>query len=175
MRKPPAGRNHLLPTSRVATVRPRTPRLAGLSETGAFACLRASVERAAETCNPQPAITDLAERCLRSNPYLALKNISCDLLDGVLVLRGCLPTYYLKQIAQEVVGHLEGVKRIENQIQVVRVVVLETAPDQVKVGVLDTDEGVEESCHEISLDSDRSTEMGVKLIAPYGEKIEMDC
>jgi len=41
------------------------------------------------------------------------------LLDGVLVLRGCLPTYYLKQIAQEVMGDLEGVNRIDNQIQVV--------------------------------------------------------
>jgi osmotically-inducible protein OsmY len=37
----------------------------------------------------------------------------------VLVLRGCLPTYYLKQVAQEVVAHLEGVEGVENQIQVV--------------------------------------------------------
>ena len=79
----------------------------------------ACAERAAPAPNPRPAPADLAERCLRSNPYLALKNITCDWLDGVLVLRGCLPTYYLKQIAQEVVAHLEGVKRIENQIQVV--------------------------------------------------------
>jgi osmotically-inducible protein OsmY len=61
----------------------------------------------------------LAESCLRRNPYLALKNVSCDGRDGVLVLRGCLPTYYLKQVAQEAVAHLEGLKRIENQIQVV--------------------------------------------------------
>ena len=51
----------------------------------------ACVERAAETCNPQPAPADLAERRLRSHPYLALKNVSCGWLDGVLVLRGCLP------------------------------------------------------------------------------------
>ena len=47
-------------------------------------------------------IQEMAEGCLRSNPYLALKNVSCDWLGGVLVLRGCLPTYYLKQVAQEV-------------------------------------------------------------------------
>jgi len=76
----------------------------------------ACAECATEARNPQ---TDLVERCLRSNPYLALKNISCDLLDGVLVLRGCLPTYYLKQIAQEAVASLEGIERIDNQIQVV--------------------------------------------------------
>jgi hypothetical protein len=37
----------------------------------------------------------------------------------VLVLRGRLPTYYLKQVAQEAVAHLEGVQGVENQIQVV--------------------------------------------------------
>ncbi len=53
------------------------------------------------------------------DPYLALENIFCDSLGGVLALRGCLPTYYLKQIAQEVVARLEGVEAIDNQIQVV--------------------------------------------------------
>jgi osmotically-inducible protein OsmY len=64
-------------------------------------------------------ITEMAERKLHSKPYLALKNVSCDWLDGVLVLRGCLPSYYLKQVAQEVVARLEGVDGIDNQIQVV--------------------------------------------------------
>lgn len=62
---------------------------------------------------------ELAEQCLRHNSYLALKNLSCDDHDGVVVLRGCLPSYYLKQVAQEVVAHLEGVERIDNQIEVV--------------------------------------------------------
>ena len=79
----------------------------------------ACAERATETANPPPAPADLAERRLRSNPYLALKNVSCGWLDGVLVLRGCLPSYYLKQIAQEAVASLAGVERIDNQIQVV--------------------------------------------------------
>jgi osmotically-inducible protein OsmY len=63
-----------------------------------------------------------AEARLRSNPYLALKNVTCEDASGgggVLVLRGCLPTYYLKQVAQTVVAQVEGVRRIENQIQVV--------------------------------------------------------
>jgi osmotically-inducible protein OsmY len=79
----------------------------------------ASAERATETLTPRPAPADLAERRLRSNPYLSLKNVSCDWLDGVLVLRGCLPSYYLKQIAQEVVARLDGVTAVDNQIQVV--------------------------------------------------------
>ena len=68
---------------------------------------------------PQARQNEMVERCLRSNSYLALSNISCECLNGVVVLRGCLPTYYLKQVAQEVVAHLEGVERIDNQIEVV--------------------------------------------------------
>jgi hypothetical protein len=63
----------------------------------------------------------VAERGLRSSRYSALKHVACDYQGGVLVLRGCLPSYYLKQIAQEVVAHrVQGVGRLDNQIQVVR-------------------------------------------------------
>ena len=63
-------------------------------------------------------LEDVAESRLRGHPYLALRNISCDYHDGLLVLRGYVPTYYLKQMAQEVVAQLEGVEHIENRIQV---------------------------------------------------------
>jgi hypothetical protein len=80
----------------------------------------ASAEPATPSRTPQPGLLELAERALRSGPYPALKKLSCDYRDGVLVLRGCLPSYYLKQIAQEVVAHqVKGVGRIDNQIQVV--------------------------------------------------------
>jgi hypothetical protein len=79
----------------------------------------ANDERVTELIPARPAPPNLAERCLRSNPYLALRNISCEWLDGVLVLRGCLPSYYLKQVAQEAVASLEGIERIDNQIEVV--------------------------------------------------------
>jgi osmotically-inducible protein OsmY len=62
---------------------------------------------------------DLAERALRSSPYLALRNVACDSRDGALVLRGCLPTYYLKQVAQAVVARVEGVRQVVNEIEVV--------------------------------------------------------
>jgi hypothetical protein len=56
---------------------------------------------------------------LRGNPYLALKNISCEWRDGALTLRGCLPSYYLKQLAQSVASRVPGVGRLENKIEVV--------------------------------------------------------
>ena len=69
--------------------------------------------------DPQASPQAVAERGLRSSRYSALQHVSCDCRGGVLVLRGCLPSYYLKQVAQEAVAHLEGVKGVENQIQVV--------------------------------------------------------
>jgi osmotically-inducible protein OsmY len=68
--------------------------------------------------NPDDNIAERAESCLRGNSYLALKYVSCEYHDGVLTLRGCLPTYYLKQIAQAVVGRLDGVQHIVNDIEV---------------------------------------------------------
>jgi osmotically-inducible protein OsmY len=62
---------------------------------------------------------DLAERALRNSPYLALRNIACEHHDGVLTLRGCLPTYYLKQVAQAVVARLDGVRQVNNDIEVI--------------------------------------------------------
>lgn len=68
---------------------------------------------------PSQQIAEGAENCLRHNSYLALKNVRCECCEGVLTLRGCLPTYYLKQMAQAVVGRIEGVQRIVNEIEVV--------------------------------------------------------
>ena len=49
---------------------------------------------------------------------LALRDIGCTCREGVVTLRGCLPTYDFKQIAQHVVSELEGVCGIINQIEV---------------------------------------------------------
>ena len=63
-------------------------------------------------------IVDRAENCLRHNPYLANKNVQCDFHEGVLTLRGCLPTYYLRQLAQESLGPVFGILRIVNEIEI---------------------------------------------------------
>jgi hypothetical protein len=76
-----------------------------------------------DTQRPDPPASPQveAERALRCGPYPPLKKLSCDYQGGVLVLRGRLPSYYLKQVAQEVVAHqVPGVGRLDNQIQVVR-------------------------------------------------------
>jgi hypothetical protein len=55
-------------------------------------------------------VGERAEHRLRSSPYLALRVIGCANHEGSVTLRGCVPTYYLKQLAQEIVSGTEGVR-----------------------------------------------------------------
>jgi osmotically-inducible protein OsmY len=63
-------------------------------------------------------VAELAEGLLRHRPYRALHEVCCAYREGVLTLRGYLPSYYLKQVAQAAVAGIEGVQRIDNQIEV---------------------------------------------------------
>jgi hypothetical protein len=56
-----------------------------------------------------------------------------------------------------------------------RVVILETAPDKVRYGLLDMAYDFREGCRETFSGPDRHTGRSVKMIAPYGEEIEIDC
>jgi hypothetical protein len=72
-------------------------------------------------CGPAlpPGAAEVAEARLRGNPYLALRNVVCTYRHGVLTLYGCLPTYYLKQVALAAVAQVAGVERVANEIEVV--------------------------------------------------------
>jgi hypothetical protein len=63
-------------------------------------------------------ITLLAVCRLRGSGYGALHGVGCTFESGVLHLRGCVPTYYLKQVAQSLVGDLDGVIQVNNQLEV---------------------------------------------------------
>jgi osmotically-inducible protein OsmY len=58
------------------------------------------------------------KRRLQGSSYLALRNIECVFHDGVVTVQGCVPTYYLKQLAQEIVTEIAGVRVSRNQIEV---------------------------------------------------------
>jgi CheY-like chemotaxis protein len=68
------------------------------------------------TCKEEAAFA--AEFRLHASPYAALKNIACAYDHGVLTLRGSLPSYHLKQLAQETVAGLKGVEHVDNLIEV---------------------------------------------------------
>jgi hypothetical protein len=63
-------------------------------------------------------ITEVARAVLRQSAYSELRELSCDFSGGVLTIRGHVPTYYLKQLAQETVADVPGVVEIRNGVEV---------------------------------------------------------
>jgi osmotically-inducible protein OsmY len=57
-------------------------------------------------------------RLLRNPWYASTRRVSCEFDNGVLTLQGTAPTYYLKQVAQALLVGIQGVERIDNQIEV---------------------------------------------------------
>ncbi len=81
------------------------------------------IVRAPSQVDCQPAISceiaAAAEARLRESPHTALRGISCKAEQGVLILEGRLKTFYHTQMAQEIVGGIEGVVQVVNRIEVV--------------------------------------------------------
>ncbi len=66
-----------------------------------------------------PRKVERAVRVILSNSgYQALKAITCRYDEGSLTLRGEVPSYYHKQIAQEMIRKVNSVETIINQIKV---------------------------------------------------------
>ena len=65
-----------------------------------------------------PQLIDEARERLDQSGYPCLSQLQCKATDGVLVLEGSVPTYYLKQLAQTLVRKIKGVKIIANNVQV---------------------------------------------------------
>ena len=73
------------------------------------------------TCDPESrGIARMAEGRLRASPYPAMRKVLCECRQQTLYLKGQLPSYYLKQMAQEAVSGLDGVTQLVNEIEVTR-------------------------------------------------------
>jgi hypothetical protein len=68
-------------------------------------------------------IGEVAQAALRRSPYYELHNIVCEFSGGILTLRGRVPTYYLKQLAQATIADLPGVIEVNNRVEVASSVV----------------------------------------------------
>ena len=55
---------------------------------------------------------------LQQSPYRALQSIGCNVHDRTVTLTGCVRSYFLKQMAQHLVGELEGIERVRNELSV---------------------------------------------------------
>jgi osmotically-inducible protein OsmY len=63
-------------------------------------------------------VTQAARRRLSESPYATIRRVSCEYDGGMLRLRGHVPTFYHKQLAQEAVADLDGVLQVVNQTEV---------------------------------------------------------
>jgi osmotically-inducible protein OsmY len=64
-------------------------------------------------------IADIAQAALRRSSYFELHDISCEFSGGILTLRGCVPSYHLKQLAQASVAEVPGIVEVHNRVEVV--------------------------------------------------------
>ncbi|HEY2825983.1 MAG TPA: BON domain-containing protein [Pirellulales bacterium] len=55
---------------------------------------------------------------LRQSPHLQSRNLRFEASEGRVTLRGQVNSWYQKQMAQETLLRLEGIDRVENQLEV---------------------------------------------------------
>jgi hypothetical protein len=63
-----------------------------------------------------------ARDLLRRHPHFGGRadDFEFELCDSILVVRGCVPTFYLKQLLQHALQQLDGVAEIDNCVTVAR-------------------------------------------------------
>jgi len=66
-----------------------------------------------------PNIGEAARHELRSHSHLRTQRVWCEVDGGTLYLRGQVPRFFYKQLAQEAVAGIDGVTQIVNEIEVV--------------------------------------------------------
>jgi len=80
--------------------------------------LLSSSSRAEPPPSPSAKTAGAVQQQLRTSAYVALRDVRCVADEGVVVLRGRVPSFHLKQLAQEVVRHTDGECRIVNDLEV---------------------------------------------------------
>ena len=69
--------------------------------------------------NHSQSVEHAARLRLAKTGYQTLRSVKCSFRDGRIVLRGEVPSYYHKQLAQESVRNAPHVTQIVNHIEVV--------------------------------------------------------
>jgi hypothetical protein len=64
-----------------------------------------------------PAAIDLQKQLL-SSPYWSVRQLVCHVGADCVIVRGTVPSYYLKQVAQSLAARVMGLSQIQNDIHV---------------------------------------------------------
>ncbi len=57
-------------------------------------------------------------KALRENNVRFSRCVTCEYYEGLVILRGIVPSYYLKQIAQTVASKVPAIEQVDNRIEV---------------------------------------------------------
>jgi osmotically-inducible protein OsmY len=71
------------------------------------------------THDSHPQLHAQIHNALSQNPYFAGRNVRIELREDHVVLSGTLHSYFHKQMAQESVRAIKGIRCVQNQIEVV--------------------------------------------------------
>ena len=75
--------------------------------------------RHSATKDAHASVLEMVYSRLRRTGHAEFRHVTCEQDSGTLWLRGQLSSYYLKQLAQESLRHMDGVDRIVNAVEVV--------------------------------------------------------
>ena len=67
---------------------------------------------------PGSAIEGWAKSQLQRSAYRTVRRTTCQYHDGILTLRGCVPSFFHKQIAQSLLRDLQADVCIDNRLEV---------------------------------------------------------
>lgn len=82
--------------------------------------MKLTFARQEEKCGDRPVV-EAAMDVLLSNSHFRRRAECFDFqhLDGELIVEGVVPSFYLKQLLQRLLGDLENVRRVDNRVRVV--------------------------------------------------------
>ena len=63
-------------------------------------------------------LLDKIHCALNDSPYLPSRQLQVEATEGHVRIEGTVSSFFQKQMAQEIVLRLDGVERVENQLQV---------------------------------------------------------
>jgi hypothetical protein len=82
----------------------------------------ANAQLAARPHEPPPLaarpLEELVHEALVLNPNVQSRNLRFEAAAGLVTLRGTVGTFYQKQLAQEALRRVDGVERIDNELEV---------------------------------------------------------
>lgn len=67
---------------------------------------------------PTDTLGDQVSSALERNPYFSGRTLCFETQQGRVVLKGMVRSYFQKQMAQEAIRRLDGVREIRNELQV---------------------------------------------------------